>query len=64
MIDLDLTDLGNHPPAPSVDLVTFERWVIDVFIPQAIERGDLTQESAIRSFERNEGRMEEFRFDG
>lgn len=64
MIDIDIPDLRDHPPAPSVSLATFERWVIEVFIPQAIERGELTQESAIASFEQNEGRMEEFRYDG
>lgn len=64
MIDIDIPDLGDHPSAPSVSLATFERWVIEAFIPQAIERGELTQESAITSFEQNEGRMEEFRYDG
>jgi hypothetical protein len=62
MIDIELPDLGGHPPAPTVDLVTFERWVIEVFIPQAIARGELTQESAIADFMQNEGRMKEFRF--
>jgi hypothetical protein len=47
-----------------VDLVTYERWVIEVFIPQAIARGELTQESAIADFMNNEGRMKEFRYDG
>lgn len=64
MIDIELPDLSNHPPSPRVDLKTFERWVIDVFIPQAIARGDLTQESAIANFKLNEGRMGEFRYDG
>lgn len=64
MIELDLPDLSDHPPSPTVDLPTYERWVIDIFIPQAIARGDLTQESAIANFEQNEGRMKEFRFDG
>jgi len=62
MIDLDLPDGSDHPPPPSVTLDVFERWVIEVFIPDAIARGELTQESAIRDFEENnEGRMPEFR---
>lgn len=56
---MDLPDFSGHPPAPRVDLATFERWVIDVFIPQAIARGELTQESAIADFARNEGRQTE-----
>jgi hypothetical protein len=59
MIDIELPDLSGHPPAPAVDLVTFERWVIEVFIPQAIARGELTQESAIADFQNNEGRQTE-----
>lgn len=62
MIDLDLPDLSDHPPTPHVDLATFERWVIEVFIPQAIARGDLTRESAIAEFEENERNMPEFRY--
>jgi hypothetical protein len=64
MIDIELPDLRGHPPAPTVDLVTYERWVIEVFIPQAIARGELTQESAIADFMNNEGRMKEFRYNG
>ncbi|MGB6222870.1 hypothetical protein [Haloferula sp.] len=62
MIDIDLPDLSDHPSAPTVDLATFERWVIEIFIPQAITRGELTQESAIKDFKKNEGSMKEFRY--
>jgi hypothetical protein len=57
--ELELPDLSDHPPAPSVDLKTFERWVIGVFIPQAIASGELTQASAIARFEDSEGRQTE-----
>lgn len=59
MIDLEFPDLSGHPPAPKVDLATFERWVIDVCIPQAIARGELTRDSAIADFKNNEGRQTE-----
>lgn len=62
MIDIELPDLGGHPPAPTVALVTFEHRDIEVFIPQAIARGELTQESAIADFMNSEGRMKESRF--
>lgn len=59
MIDIELPDLSEHPPAPQVGLATFERWVIDVFIPQAIASGELTRNSTITDFERSEGRQTE-----
>jgi hypothetical protein len=59
MIDIELPDLRGHPPSPRVDLATFERYVIDVFIPQAIASGELTQESSITHFKNNEGRQTE-----
>lgn len=59
MIDIELPDLGGHPPAPQVGLATFERHVIDVFIPQAIDSGELTRDSAIAEFKNNEGRQTE-----
>lgn len=57
MIDIELPDLGGHPPAPEVSLATFERYVLDVFIPNAIASGELTKESAISHFMNNEGRQ-------
>jgi hypothetical protein len=57
MIDIELPDLSGHPAAPRVDLKTYERWVLEVFIPQAIARGDLTQESALADFMASEGRQ-------
>jgi hypothetical protein len=59
MIDIELPDLSGHSPAPKVSLATFERYVIDVFIPQAIASGELTQESSITHFKNNEGRQTE-----
>lgn len=59
MIDLDFPDLSNHPPPPTVDSKTFERMVIEVFIPQAIARGELTEETFITNFLNNEGRQKE-----
>ena len=57
MIELEPPDLSGHPPAPTVGLDIFERWVIDVFIPQAIASGELTHESSIANFMNNEGRQ-------
>lgn len=59
MIDLELPDLSGHPSAPRISLAAFERWVIDVFIPQAIASGELTHESALADFKNNEGRQTE-----
>ncbi len=59
MIDIELPNLSRHPPAPAVDLATYERWVIDVWIPQAIASGELTHESFIEHFKNNEGRQKE-----
>lgn len=55
MIDLELPDLIEHPPAPEVNLAIFERYVFDVFIPQAISSGELTRDSVIADFKNNEG---------
>jgi len=30
MIDIELPNLSAQPPAPAVNLATYERWVIDV----------------------------------
>jgi hypothetical protein len=55
VIDIELPDLSGHPPAPQVSLATFERYVLDVFIPNAIASGELTKDSAITHFMNNEG---------
>jgi hypothetical protein len=59
MIEIELPNLSAHPPAPAMDLATFERWVIDVWIPQAIASGELTDETFITHFQNNEGRQKE-----
>lgn len=59
MIDFDFPDWSNHPPPPTVDSKTFERMVIEVFIPLAIARGELTEETFLTNFLNNEGRQKE-----
>jgi hypothetical protein len=36
MMDIELPSLGGHPTAPQISLETFERYGLDVFMPNAI----------------------------
>ena len=64
IIDLNLPDLSDHPPAPQLTFEQFEAWVCREIGPALAQLGESTPEKLREHFLRNEGRMGEFRYDG
>ncbi|GAA5483398.1 hypothetical protein [Haloferula sargassicola] len=62
IIELNLPDLSDHPPDPQVSLGVFEAWVRGDSATRS--RAEMTDEQIQDDFMRNEGRMEEFRYQG
>ncbi len=64
MLDIELPDLSDHPPAPRVSFELYERWICEEIGPALAAAGEMTPEKLRADFMQNEGRMEAFRFDG
>ena len=64
VLDLNLPDLSDHPPAPRVDSGTYQKWGCEFIGPMLAEQGEMTPEKIRETFLRNEGRMEPFHYDG
>lgn len=62
IIELNLPDFSDHPPDPQVPLGVLEAWVRGD--SAARTRAEMSDEQIHEHFMQNEGRMEEFRFDG
>lgn len=64
MIDIDLPDLSCHPKAPRLTFEQYQRWVCEEIGPELAAAGEMTPEKLRKDFMNNEGRMDEFRYDG
>ena len=63
-MNIEIPDLSDHPPAPKLTFEQYQRWVCEEIGPQLAQAGEMTPEKLREDFKRNEGSMQEFRFDG
>lgn len=64
ILDIELPDLSGHPPAPKLTFEQYQRWVCEEIGPALAAAGEMTPEKLREDFLRNEGRMDEFIYQG
>ncbi len=56
-LELELSDLSGHPPAPKMTFGEYQHWICREIIPELHRRGEMTDEKLLADFLRNEGRQ-------